>query len=412
MGSTSHWQAELAQADSSAGSRAPLTEAATADVVILGAGITGTSAALWLARDGARVVVLEARHVAAGASGRNGGFLLGGTAESYGTAIAHYGRERTRRIWAYNVANAELAHSLIGKLAEDGWNCGYQQNGSLRIAPTEAELAEILAGIPLMREDGWQAETVDRAALPHRIQAAYCGGAYYPLDGEVQPARLVAGLARLAERAGAVIHEESPATAIEIGQETVTVRTAGGSVTAGALLLATNAWTPELAGQVGAQWLAQAITPTRGQMLVTAPVAERVFACPCYADEGYQYWRQLPDGRLAIGGWRNRSFATEATLDETPGGSVQSHLDAFVHETLGLADTPIERRWAGIMAFSPDGLPLIGRVPDTSRVYIAAGYTGHGNAYALQASRVVTDLIQGRAHADADLFDPARLAGA
>jgi len=412
LSSTSHWQAEFADIDNSRSARGPLAGDTTADVVILGAGITGTSAALWLARAGTRVAVLEARYVAAGASGRNGGFLLSGTSESYGTAVAHYGRERTRRIWGYSVANAELARTCIGELAESGWDCGFRQNGSLRIASSEGELAEILAGIPLMREDGWRAEPVDRTMLAQRIQAAYFGGAYYPLDGEIQPARFVAGLARLAERAGAIIYEESPATVIEASQELVTVRTAAGSITAGALLLATNAWTPEFAGRVGADWLGRTITPTRGQMLVTAPVTERVFECPYYADEGYQYWRQLADGRLAVGGWRNQSFETETSLDETPADSVQRHLDGFVHETLGLSDTPIERRWAGIMAFSTDGLPLIGRLPGTPRVYIAAGYTGHGNAYALHASRVVADLLQGRAHPDADLFDPARLAGA
>jgi glycine/D-amino acid oxidase-like deaminating enzyme len=281
----------------------------------------------------------------------------------------------------------------------------------LRIAATETELAEILAGIPVMREDGWPVQQVERMALPSRIQTAYVGGAYYPLDREIQPARFVAGLAWLAERAGAIIYEESPALAVELREHSVLIRTAAGSVTADTVLLAMNAWTPALAGQVGVKWPARAITPTRGQMLLTAPVAERIFVCPCSADEGYQYWRQLPDGRLVIGGWRNRSFDTEATMDETPTGAVQQHLETFVHDTLRLPDIPIERRWAGIMAFSPDGLPLVGRVPGTARAYIAAAYTGHGNAYALQASRVVTNLLHGRAQADADLFDPARLIG-
>ncbi len=68
----------------------------------------------------------------------------------------------------------------------------------------------------------------------------------------------------------------------------------------------------------------------------------------------------------------------------------------------------IERRWAGIMAFSKDSLPLVGRLPGVPHCYISGGYTGHGNAYALQCAHIISELIQGRLHSDADLFDPAR----
>jgi glycine/D-amino acid oxidase-like deaminating enzyme len=175
-------------------------------------------------------------------------------------------------------------------------------------------------------------------------------------------------------------------------------------------LLATNAWLPTIGAQFGADWLTRAITPTRGQMLVTAPAPDRLFDCPCYADDGYQYWRQLADGRLAVGGWRNHSFATEATTDEAAHPGVQSHLDDFVHVTLGLTELPIEQRWAGIMAFSADGLPLVGRVPGVRECYVAGGYTGHGNAYALHATQVVAALMQGEDHPAADLFEPGRFA--
>jgi len=159
---------------------------------------------------------------------------------------------------------------------------------------------------------------------------------------------------------------------------------------------------------LGAPWLAQCIKPTRGQIIVTEPIAERIFPCPCSAHEGYQYWRQLDDGRLVIGGWRNTSFATEATMDETPNPEVQQHLDAFVHETLGLPGVEIAARWAGIMAFTPDGMPLIGRLAGSKHSYIAGGYTGHGNASALEAAQIISELVQGREHPEADLFDPAR----
>lgn len=410
MGSTSFWQAEIQATTERIIGAGPLDGERDADVVVIGGGITGTSAALWLARAGARVVLLEGRRVAAGASGRNGGFLLGGTSETYGTAIDRYGRERARRIWAFNVSNQELAVGLVRELDERGWGCDYRQTGSLRIAQGESELEEINRGIALMREDGWAAEPVSRENLPATLHSAYLGAAYYPRDAQIQPARFVTGIARLAVEAGADIHELSPVTGLHPHDNGFVVMAAAGQVHTRTLVLATNAWTGELSDAVGAGWLARTIVPTRGQVLATAPIATRLFDCPCYADEGYQYWRQLDDGRLVVGGWRNRSFATEASADETPGEPVQRHLDGFVYETLGLRDAAIEHRWAGIMAFSPDELPLVGRLPGMPGCYLAAGYTGHGNAYALQASRVLAELIAGREHPDADLFDPQRLA--
>jgi glycine/D-amino acid oxidase-like deaminating enzyme len=408
MGSTSYWQAE---ADITAPLRAePLRERIEAEVAIIGAGITGVAAALWLARAGRRAVVLEARQIAAGASGRNAGFLLGGTAEPYALEIARFGHERARQVWAYSLENHRLAAELIGELREQGWDCGYRQRGSLRLAMAEAELADIQRSVGLLRADGWEVESLAREDLPRALQAAYLGGSFHRADGEVYPVRYVRGLARLAQQAGATFHEESPVVRLQEDGTGIWVEAPGGAVHAQRVVLAANAWLPRLAPLVEAGWLRRAITPTRGQVLSTAPIAETLFDCPCYADEGYQYWRQLPDGRLVVGGWRNHSFATESVADETPGEEVQRHLDGFIHETLGLVDLPIEHRWAGIMAFSADELPLVGRLPGSERCYIAGGYTGHGNAYAVAAARTISRLITDTPDPDAALFDPARYA--
>lgn len=408
MGSTSYWQADLASDGVSSGFET-LSGTIETDVAIIGGGVTGVAAALWLARGGLRAAVLESRAIAAGASGRNGGFLLSGTSESYGAAVARFGRDRARRIWEFSTRNHALAREWVDALSSLGWRAGYAQHGSLRIAASESELAEIESGLPLMVEDGIRAERVTRADLPASLRDAYFGGVYYPTDGEVQPARFVTGIARLAANSGARIFENSAAIGIAHGDGRWTVQTPGGVVIASSVLLATNAWLPESGPLIDAEWLSQVITPTRGQMITTVPAAQGLFPCPCYADDGYQYWRQLPDGRLAVGGWRNMSFATEATSDETPAQEVQTHLDAFVHETLKLPELEIDRRWAGIMAFSRDGLPLVGRVPGSAAgCYISGGYTGHGNAYALYATQVIAALIQGHEHPAADLFDPSR----
>jgi|SRR5579871_1001794 glycine/D-amino acid oxidase-like deaminating enzyme len=412
MGSVSYWQAERDQVVGEPASAGQLQGAAETDIAIIGAGITGTSAALWLARAGAQVAIVEARAVAAGASGRNGGFLLGGTSETYVDSIERYGHERSKRIWAFSQANNALAVEIIAALGASGWSCGYQRTGSLRIAASEEEFAEHHRSVALLAADGWHAELVERAQLPACLQSHYQGGIYYPEDGEIQPALLVTGLARLARDAGAVFYDHSPVSAIERTATGFIVQTPIGTLNARTLILAANAWLPEVGKLLGADWLAQHIEPTRGQMLATAPVSERLFECPCYANEGYEYFRQLADGRLVIGGWRNTSFATEYTSDETAGGVVQDQLERFLRETLRQPQAQIERRWAGIMAFSSDGLPLIGNLPGVPGCYIAGGYTGHGNAYALLAARMIAGDITGRSQEYqeyANLFAPERL---
>ena len=213
----------------------------------------------------------------------------------------------------------------------------------------------------------------------------------------------------LAQQAGAVFHSECPVIGISANEDGVLLQTPGETVHARTLVLATNAWLPELGALVGANWLSSCIFPTRGQVIATEPVNEQLFPHPCSADEGYQYWRQLPDGRLVVGGWRNRSFDTELqTYDETPNETIQQHLDAFVHETLELPHVKITNRWAGIMGFTSDSLPLIGRLPGVPNCFIAGGYTGHGNAFAIHAAKLVSDLVQGKMNPDEELFDPAR----
>jgi gamma-glutamylputrescine oxidase len=408
VGSTSLWQAELKEKEITL-SADPLQGESNTQVAIIGAGITGAATSLWLARAGINVRVLEARNIAAGASGRNGGFIAYGTTALYSNVIQRYGRQHAQHLWAFTVRNHEFLKGFVDELEQGGWSCSYRRNGSLKLALNEPEFEQVIQSASLLNEDGWQVQLVNRNDLPMRLRNAYFGGAYYPANGEFHPARFVTGLASLAQQAGAVFHSESQVTGISANEDGIMLQTPGGTVHASTLVLATNAWLPELGALVGANWLSSCIFPTRGQVIATEPVSEQLFPHPCSADEGYQYWRQLTGGRLVVGGWRNRSFDTEfQTYDETPNQAVQQHLDAFVHETLNLPHVKITNRWAGIMGFTADNLPLIGRLPGVPNCFIAGGYTGHGNAFAIHAAKLVSELIQGKMNPDTELFDPAR----
>jgi glycine/D-amino acid oxidase-like deaminating enzyme len=102
--------------------------------------------------------------------------------------------------------------------------------------------------------------------------------------------------------------------------------------------------------------LDETLWPARGQVLATAPLTERLFDCPHYARQGFDYWQQLEDGRIVLGGFRDFSILTEMTDDETTTGPIQQALDAFLVELLG--DVPkVTHRWAGIFALTQDLLP-------------------------------------------------------
>jgi glycine/D-amino acid oxidase-like deaminating enzyme len=158
------------------------------------------------------------------------------------------------------------------------------------------------------------------------------------------------------------------------------VHTPAGEVRAGAVILATNAYTATLATGVP-------IRPVRAQMLATAPVDVRVTQRPTYSHWGYRYWRQRDDGRLLVGGWRDTAVDDEVGTEQVTTDAVQRHLDAHVAALDVTA--PATHRWAGIMGFSPDELPLAGAVKAMPNVYVCGGYTGHGMGFAVNATRTL-----------------------
>ncbi|HEU0001698.1 MAG TPA: FAD-dependent oxidoreductase [Ktedonobacteraceae bacterium] len=215
-------------------------------MAIVGAGITGTAAALWLARAGIKTRVLEARSIAAAASGRNGGFIADGTTKLYAHAIKSQGREAARRAWAFSIANHACIEAFVQELEDQKWRCDYQRNGSYKLAASAEELGPILESARLLNEDGWTTTFIQRDELPLRLRRVYFGGAYFPANAEIQPVRFVTGLARLAEQAGAIFYEKSPLTGIVIEDTGITLTTPQGTLRAQKLILAANAWLPEV----------------------------------------------------------------------------------------------------------------------------------------------------------------------
>lgn len=337
-----------------------------ADVCVVGLGGSGLACVGELLALGKRVVGVDAGRVAGGAAGRNGGFLLAGTYAFYHDAVEAYGRERARRIYRLTLEELErMAAETPGAV---------RRVGSLRVASSPEEEEDCRRQEEAMRADGLP---VERYAGPEGR------GLLVPTDGAFHPLRRCRTLARRAGEAGALLFERSPALSLS-GTEVVGER---GRVRCGAVVVAVDgrleALLPELSGRV---------RTARLQMLATAPTDEVRIPRPVYARWGYEYWQQLPDGRVALGGFRDRGGEGEWTHSAEPTPGVQALLEEFLREGVGVR-APVTHRWAASVAFSADGLPVLEEV--RPGVWAAGAYSGTGNVLGALCGRAAARLAAG-----------------
>jgi gamma-glutamylputrescine oxidase len=349
------------------------------EVIVIGGGVTGCSCALTLAERGVAVRLHDAREIAGGASGRNGGFALRGAATPYDVARDQFGRDRARLLMALT----ERTLDRFAELAGDA----FRRVGSLRLAFGADECDALRREHDALRQDGFEVDWLDELPVP--LDRLYAGALLHPPDGVLHPARWVRRLARRAAEAGAELRVGERVEVVDLAAPAVVVAADGFS----------ESVLPELAGIV---------TPTRGQVLITAPLAELRYERPHYARDGYDYWHQRADGRLVIGGSRDAAFADEQTAVEDTTPVVQERIEALAAQLAG--ERPrVECRWAGIWGTTPDGSPLVGPVPGRDGVWIAGGYSGHGNVLGLACGDLVARAVLGEHPPELELFDPQRL---
>jgi glycine/D-amino acid oxidase-like deaminating enzyme len=370
----SYWLDELA------GALPRVTVDGVADVAVVGGGITGCSCALALAEAGRSVRLFEAREIAGGASGRNGGFALRGGAAPYPVLADSIGDESTAALWRWTEEELDALADLSGD--------ALRRTGSLRLAADAEERDELREEYDALVDAGFSADWRDELAAP--LAGRYPAALFHPDDAVLQPARLVRGLAHRAAEAGVEIREHARIGSLEEAR-------------ADAVVVATDGYPSGLLGELDGL-----IVPTRGQVVATQPVEEMLFEIPHYSRHGFDYWHQRSDGRIVAGGFRDVSLDTEFTADEVTTPVVQRALERFVEELAG-RPLRIDYRWAGIFGMVFDFLPVVGRVPGDDRLWIAGGYSGHGNVLGFASGRLLARAILGERDPLLELFEPARL---
>ncbi len=348
-----------------------------ADVCVVGLGGSGLTAVHALLDQGARVIGIDARQVASGAAGRNGGLLLAGLAPFYHDAVRLLGRDRAKAFYLATIQEQErVAAATPGHV---------RRTGSLRIADGHGEGEDCAAQRAAMEDDGLPVEGHD---------GPFGVGLRFPTDMCFNPLARTRALSSQAAARGAALFENS--AAIEITAEGV--RTELGAVNADRIIVAVDGGLDRLLPELGDR-----VRTARLQMLGTEPARDVTLQAPMYLRYGYEYVQQLESGTIALGGFRDRFEAVEWTQESSPTVEIQELLEEFLRARIG-TKAAITHRWAASVGYSSGPLPVFEQV--RGGVIALGGYSGTGNLVGALAGRAAAAWAMGGSSPELDLFRP------
>ncbi len=382
------WRAESAAPQPASALRGRLTT----DVAIIGGGFTGVSTAWHLreANPDLGIALLEAGVLGQGASGRNGGQVL-----NWVNGHEPKTPEEMQRVHTATRAGIDLAETLATRFAAPGT---FRRRGCLSIYTDPGRAEAAAAHVDELRSAGIPAEFLPQSRLG--IHGAY-GAVLDPLAGRLDGFALLQAMRPVLRAGGVALHEGTRVHRVRTGREIV-LETAEGELRARALVLATNGYTPALG------FFRLGILPLHSHVLATAPLAADDWRRIGWGEwDGFTddldriaYASRTPGGRLLLGGGGNAAYSYR--FGGTPVAFAGAELRAtpFMRGVLaryfpGVANAPIEHRWAGTLGLTLDRICSMGVRGEHRNVYHALGYSGHGVALALLAGRVLSDLYAG-----------------
>lgn len=368
-----------------------------ADVCIIGGGFTGVNTAIELAERGFSVVLLEARRIGWGASGRNGGQLIRGVGhdvEQFTKLLGHEGVDTLKRM------GLEAVEIVRERVEKHGIDCDLRW-GYCDLATKPRHLLNFEEDYADLQRLGYShpLRLVDKADLGEIIGSQrYIGGLLDMGSGHLHPLNLALGEAAVAQKLGARLYEYSAATRIEYAPQ-VRVHTAAGTVCASHLVLACNAYLGQLQPQ-----LAGKVLPAGSYIIATEPLSQARCqellpqnSAVCDQRVALDYFRLSADRRLLFGGACHYSGRDPRDIGRYMRPKM---LQVFPQ----LSDVRIDYQWGGMIGIGANRLPQIGRLPEHPNVYFAQAYSGHGLNATHLAARLLGEAISGQLEGRFDLF--------
>jgi gamma-glutamylputrescine oxidase len=373
----------------------PLAGAVDADVAIIGGGFTGVSTALHLAEryPERRIVLLEAKELGNGASGRNGGMVL-----NWVNGVEHDDPAHARRVFDVTRGGIDQIEAMIARWAP---GTSFRRDGTWEVRTSAARADEAAAHAEWLQAAGIPVRWVPAAELPAQLRLAGAHGALFdPTAGQLDGVDFLRRLKPSLLAMGVHLYEGTRVTAIREGS-THTLTTSAGSVRANAIVLATNAYTPKLG------YFRSGVLPLHSHVIGTEPLSpERQAAIGWRAGAGFSddldriaYASLSPTGRIVFGGGSNTSYGYRYGGHTRWEGLADAGFSA-VHKRMltylpDAADVAITHRWTGTLGVTLSRVCTMGVMGEHRNVYYALGYSGHGVTLANLAGRVLADLYGG-----------------
>jgi glycine/D-amino acid oxidase-like deaminating enzyme len=367
------------------------------DVAIVGAGYTGLSAGLALAKAGRSVQIFEKDRPGEGASTRNGGITSGTLRISLASAITKFGLRKGTALYREGVDARNFLRDLI---TENAIDCDFKMSGRFTGALGQADYDELCREGELLNEHiGIEAYAVSKADLSGETGSKlYYGGLIRPDIGQFDPGKFFAGLLNLCSSAGALIHSKTPVLGFKKRSNGFEVHTSAGSIFARNVIFATNGYTDQ-----SNPWLRKRLVPVKSRIIVTEELSPNLMHHLMPKGRGmgevralYRYYRPTPDGKRVLLGGREPAFGGGAE------NGMQHLRRSLIQIFPDLRDARITHSWSGNVAFSREQLP---RLFERDGIQYAVGYCGSGTVWATWLGRKAALRILGHADAHSEFFD-------